>query len=62
MIFFMLAGCTTHYVMATKSGQTIVTQGKPQLDNETGKTTYTDQEGNQREINSNEVAQFIEAD
>ncbi|ECU5741651.1 DUF903 domain-containing protein [Salmonella enterica subsp. arizonae serovar 40:z4,z23:-] len=32
------------------------------LDNETGKTTYTDQEGNQREINSNEVAQFIEAD
>ncbi|EGE4744389.1 TPA: YgdI/YgdR family lipoprotein [Salmonella enterica] len=62
MIFFMLAGCTTHYVMTTKSGQTIVTQGKPQLDNETGKTTYTDQEGNQREINSNEVAQFIEAD
>lgn len=49
MIFFMLAGCTTHYVMATKSGQTIVTQGKPQLDNETGMTSYTDQEGNQRE-------------
>ncbi|EIK1672444.1 YgdI/YgdR family lipoprotein [Salmonella enterica] len=36
MMFFMLAGCTTNYVMTTKNGQTIVTQGKPQLDKETG--------------------------
>lgn len=27
MMFFMLAGCTTNYVMTTKNGQTIVTQG-----------------------------------
>lgn len=59
MMFFMLAGCTTNYVMTTKNGQTIVTQGKPQLDKETGMTSYTDQEGNQREINSNDVAQLI---
>ncbi|EIS4064643.1 YgdI/YgdR family lipoprotein [Salmonella enterica] len=58
MMFFMLAG----YVMTTKNGQTIVTQGKPQLDKETGMTSYTDQEGNQREINSNDVAQLIKAD
>ncbi|EIO8502994.1 YgdI/YgdR family lipoprotein, partial [Salmonella enterica] len=45
MMFFMLAGCTTNYVMTTKNGQTIVTQGKPQLDKETGMTSYTDQEG-----------------
>lgn len=38
MMFFMLAGCTTNYVMTTKNGQTIVTQGKPQLDKETGMT------------------------
>jgi hypothetical protein len=25
----LLAGCTSNYVMTTKSGQTIVTQGKP---------------------------------
>lgn len=62
MMFFMLAGCTTNYVMTTKNGQTIVTQGKPQLDKETGMTSYTDQEGNQREINSNDVAQLIKAD
>ncbi len=47
---FMLAGCTTNYVMTTKNGQTIVTQGKPQLDKETGMTSYTDQEGNQRKL------------
>ncbi|ECG8591559.1 YgdI/YgdR family lipoprotein [Salmonella enterica subsp. salamae] len=62
MMLSMLAGCTTHYVMTTKSGQTMVTQGKPQLDKETGMTSYTDQDGNQREINSNDVAQLIEAD
>ncbi len=53
---------TCGYVMTTKNGQTIVTQGKPQLDKETGMTSYTDQEGNQREINSNDVAQLIKAD
>ncbi len=41
------------------NGQTIVTQGKPQLDKGAGMTSYTDQEGNQREINSNDVAQLI---
>ncbi|MFJ2973889.1 YgdI/YgdR family lipoprotein [Kluyvera sp. NPDC087067] len=54
-----LAGCTSHYVMTTKSGQTIVTEGKPQLDKETGMTRYTDENGNEREINSSDVAQLI---
>lgn len=54
-----LAGCTSNYVMTTKSGQTIVTEGKPQLDKETGMTRYTDENGNEREINSSDVAQLI---
>ncbi|CAM6338510.1 MULTISPECIES: YgdI/YgdR family lipoprotein [Citrobacter] len=62
VMLFALAGCSTNYVMTTKSGQTIVTQGKPQLDKETGMTRYTDQDGNAREINRNDVAQLIEAD
>lgn len=62
VMLFALAGCSTRYVMTTKSGQTIVTQGKPQLDKETGMTSYTDQDGNAREINSNDVAQLIEAE
>ena len=56
----LLAGCTSNYVMTTKSGQTIVTQGKPRLDKDTGMTSYTDQDGNAREINSNDVAQLVE--
>ncbi|MGU9866847.1 MULTISPECIES: YgdI/YgdR family lipoprotein [Kluyvera] len=55
-----LTGCTTNYVMTTKSGQTIVTQGKPKLDKETGMTSYTDQDGNAREINSSDVSQLVE--
>ncbi|MBV8044399.1 YgdI/YgdR family lipoprotein [Pluralibacter sp.] len=54
-----LAGCSSSYVMTTKSGQTIVTNGKPQLDKETGMTSYVDQDGNERQINSNDVAQLI---
>ena len=38
----LLAGCTSNYVMTTKSGQTIVTQGKPRLDKDTGMTSYVD--------------------
>ncbi|MBN0661591.1 YgdI/YgdR family lipoprotein, partial [Pseudomonas aeruginosa] len=55
-----LAGCSSNYVMTTKSGQTIVTHGKPQLDKETGMTSYIDESGNKREINSSDVSQLVE--
>ncbi len=54
------AGCSSNYVMTTKSGQTIVTHGKPQLDKETGMTSYIDESGNKREINSSDVSQLVE--
>lgn len=56
----LLAGCSSNYVMTTKSGQTIVTHGKPQLDKETGMTSYIDESGNKREINSSDVSQLAE--
>ncbi len=56
----LLAGCSSNYVMTTKSGQTIVTQGKPKLDKDTGMTSYTDESGNQRQIYSSDVAQLVE--
>ncbi|CAM6868249.1 MULTISPECIES: YgdI/YgdR family lipoprotein [Klebsiella] len=56
----LLAGCSSNYVMTTKSGQTIVTQGKPKLDKDTGMTSYTDESGNNRQINSSDVAQLVE--
>jgi hypothetical protein len=55
----LLAGCTSNYVMTTKSGQTIVTQGKPRLDKDTGMTSYVDESGNKRQINSS-VSQLVE--
>ena len=55
----LLAGCSSNYVMTTKSGQTI-THGKPQLDKETGMTSYIDESGNKREINSSDVSQLVE--
>ncbi|ADO48616.1 YgdI/YgdR family lipoprotein [[Enterobacter] lignolyticus] len=58
-VLVALAGCSSNYVMTTKSGQTIVTHGKPQLDKETGMTRYVDQDGNERQINSSDVAQLI---
>lgn len=57
---FTLAGCSSNYVMTTKSGQTIVTKGKPKLDKDTGMTSYTDQNGDERQINSSDVAQLVE--
>ena len=56
----LLAGCSSNYVMTTKSGQTIVTQGKPQLDKDTGMTSYTDESGYKRQIISSDVAQLVE--
>ncbi|RLM14080.1 DUF903 domain-containing protein [Gibbsiella quercinecans] len=55
-----LAGCSSNYVMATKEGNMILTQGKPQMDSDTGLISYTDEQGNNRQINSDQVSQIIE--
>ncbi|WP_410013675.1 YgdI/YgdR family lipoprotein [Sodalis sp. C49] len=55
----MLSGCASDYVMATKDGRMILTQGKPKLDKSTGLIRYTDEQGNDMQINGNEVSQMI---
>ncbi|MBJ3816298.1 YgdI/YgdR family lipoprotein [Shimwellia pseudoproteus] len=57
-----LAGCSSDYIMTTKTGDMIVTQGKPEIDKDTGMTRYTDQSGVERQINTNDVAQMMEKD
>ncbi|MDQ5892706.1 MAG: hypothetical protein QG613_1577, partial [Pseudomonadota bacterium] len=42
-LLFTLAGCSSDYVMATKEGQMLLTQGKPVLDKDTGLLSYTDE-------------------
>lgn len=56
----LLAGCSSHYVMATKDGQMIKTDGKPELDSETGLLGYTDEAGEHKLINSDEISGIIE--
>ena len=56
----MLSGCSSDYVMATKDGRMIMTEGKPTIDKETGLVEYTDQSGHAVQINSDEVSTIIE--
>ncbi len=56
----LLSGCSSDYVMATKDGQMIMTQGKPAIDKETGLVEYTDQQGHVMQINGDEVSTIIE--
>ncbi len=56
----LLSGCASDYVMATKDGRMILTKGKPAVDKTTGMISYTDEQGNEMQINGNEVSQMIE--
>lgn len=46
--------------MATKDGRMILTDGKPEIDDDTGLVSYHDQQGNAMQINRDEVSQIIE--
>ena len=57
---FAVSGCSSDYVMSTKDGRMIQTDGKPEVDDDTGLVSYRDREGNQMQINRDEVSQIIE--
>jgi hypothetical protein len=57
---FAVSGCSSDYVMATKDGRMILTEGKPKVDENTGLVSYRDQQGNEMQINRNDVSQIIE--
>ncbi|HHN5633020.1 YgdI/YgdR family lipoprotein [Enterobacter hormaechei] len=57
---FAVSGCSSDYVMSTKDGRMILTGGKPEVDDDTGLVSYRDREGNQMQINRDEVSQIIE--
>lgn len=56
----VLSGCSSDYVMATKDGQMIMTEGKPSINKETGLVEYTDRQGHVMQINGDEVSTIIE--
>ena len=57
---FAVSGRSSDYVMSTKDGRMILTDGKPEVDDDTGLVSYRDREGNQMQINRDEVSQIIE--
>jgi hypothetical protein len=57
----LLAACgSTQYIMSTKEGRLIVSDGKPDLDEKTGVYTYKDAEGRKTTIQKADVVQIME--
>ncbi|KHN51260.1 YgdI/YgdR family lipoprotein [Pectobacterium fontis] len=55
---FSLAACSSNYVMHTNDGRTIIAEGKPKVDDETGMISYTDAYGQQQQINRDNVKEM----
>ena len=60
MLTFALSACSgSNYVMHTNDGRTIVSDGKPQTDNDTGMISSN---GNKQQINRTDVKEMVELD
>ncbi|MBP2168115.1 hypothetical protein J2125_001307 [Erwinia toletana] len=59
-VALLVSGCSSDYVMATKDGNMIMTDGKPVIDKDTGLVKYVDQSGHELQINGDEVSTIIE--
>lgn len=60
MLTFTLAACSSNYVMHTNDGRTIVADGKPKVDDETGMISYIDANGTEQQINRSEIKEMAE--
>ena len=60
---FTLAGCSSNQAVRTTDGRTFVTDGKPQVDDDTGLVSYKNAETGQTEqINRDQVKNMSELD
>jgi uncharacterized protein YcfL len=60
---FTVAGCSSNQTVKTTDGKTIVTDGKPQVDDDTGLVSYKNAETGQTEqINRDQVKSMNELD
>ena len=60
VLTFGLSACSSNYVMHTNDGRTIVADGKPSTDSDTGMISYTDAYGNKQQINKSEIKEMAE--
>lgn len=56
----MLTGCAGQYVISTKDGHMITTNGKPEIDKSTGLISYKDLDGSQHQIHQDDVKEMVE--
>ncbi|MGV3985115.1 YgdI/YgdR family lipoprotein [Citrobacter portucalensis] len=60
---FTVAGCSSNQGVKTTDGKTIVTDGKPQVDDDTGLVSYKNaQTGKTEQINRDQVKDMSELD
>jgi uncharacterized protein YcfL len=60
---FTVAGCTSNQAVKTTDGKTIVTDGKPEVDSDTGLVSYKNAEtGKTEQINRDQVKSMGELD
>ncbi|PKE28768.1 YgdI/YgdR family lipoprotein [Rahnella sp. AA] len=60
---FFVAGCASNQAIKTTDGKTIVTDGKPQVDDDTGLVSYKNAEtGKTEQINRDQVKNMSELD
>lgn len=60
---FTVAGCSSNQAIKTTDGKTIVTDGKPQVDDDTGLVSYKNAEtGKMEQINRDQVKNMSELD
>lgn len=58
---FTLSACSSpNYIMHTNDGRSIVSEGKPTTDKDTGLIKYTDANGNKQQINHSDVKEMVE--
>lgn len=60
---FTVAGCSSNQTLKTTDGKTIVTDGKPQVDDDTGLVSYKNAAtGKTEQINRDQVKEMNELD
>ncbi|MDP2242985.1 YgdI/YgdR family lipoprotein [Pseudomonas sp.] len=55
-----LAGCSSEYIITTTDGQMLTSDGKPQVDKDTGMLEFTDSEGRKQQVPQSSVKQMLE--
>lgn len=58
ILAFSLVACSSNYVMHTNDGRTLVADGKPKVDDDTGMISYIDANGDEQQINRANVKEM----